>query len=56
MEKEFNHQEKNGRGAKDEQTPLAEGKRDTNNTTAPDSGALRPRRRIRAYQRIDYWQ
>jgi len=56
MEKELNHQEKNGRGVRDEQTPVAEAKRDNVEHPQSESVLNRPRRRIRAYQRIDYWQ
>jgi hypothetical protein len=31
-------------------------KREAKDTSQPDRNVGRPRRRIRAYQRIDYWQ
>lgn len=56
MEKEFDHQGKNVRGVRDDQTPSTEAKRDGSEQSQQDTSAPRPRRRIRAYQRIDYWQ
>jgi hypothetical protein len=55
MEKELNHQGKEIRGERDVTTP--ESKRDTRDSSQPETSTIaRPRRRIRAYQRIDYWQ
>lgn len=56
MEKEFDHQGKNVRGVRDDQTPSVEVKRDGAEQSLPENSLPRPRRRIRAYQRIDYWQ